>query len=140
MKHGHTSRKHGNTPVYAAWMNMKARCAGRHGTAYSGISVCARWRVFENFLADMGEPPPGMSLDRIDNKGPYSPKNCRWADRATQARNTRRNVMLTYNGVTQTLTDWAAQIGIARPTLDARIHRLGWCVVDALTVPAQVRS
>lgn len=91
-RHGH-SRVGMITPTYRAWKNMNQRCSNQALPEYAryggrGIRVCARWRVFENFLADMGECPPGLTLDRRNNDGNYEPDNCRWATRATQRRNT----------------------------------------------------
>lgn len=84
-----------STPTYRSWSAMKARCDGSSGEknrknyADRGITVCDRWRCFENFLADMGERPAGMTLDRIDPLGNYEPRNCRWADLSTQNKNKR---------------------------------------------------
>ena len=83
-------RKH---PMYGAWAAMINRCTNPNNTSYArygalGITVCDRWRQdFYNFLADMGERPKGMTLDRIDGTKGYSPDNCRWADSKTQRAN-----------------------------------------------------
>lgn len=71
-----------------------------------GITVCERWRKFENFLADMGPRPTGHSIERERVNEGYSPENCRWASQAEQSRNTRRTRNFTINGVTKCLYDW----------------------------------
>lgn len=92
LTHGKTAG--GNQPVYRVWSNMMTRCYNKNVKAYKdyggrGIVVCPQWHTFSNFLRDMGEPPPGLSLDRSDNDGIYEPSNCQWATKTQQARNRR---------------------------------------------------
>jgi hypothetical protein len=82
------------TRVYQCWQDLLRRCLNRDHRQYDdyggrGIAVCKRWETFENFYADMGDPPPGLSIDRINNDGNYEPSNCRWTTRAEQNRNRR---------------------------------------------------
>jgi hypothetical protein len=104
-----------------------------------GIQVCKRWHKFENFVADMGQPPPGMFLDRTNNDGNYRPKNCKWATAYEQARNTRRNHILEYNGERHCVSEWAEILGFDGDMLKARIQ-LGWSAERALTTPVFKRS
>lgn len=93
--HGH-SRRGKITPEYRAWKNMMTRCYNENYHRYPdwggrGITVCKRWHDFTNFLADMGERPEGLTLERRHNDKGYSKYNCTWATRSEQAKNTRRS-------------------------------------------------
>lgn len=127
------------TPIYKAWAGMLSRCNNPGSTYYHyyggrGITVCERWQTFENFHADMGDRPKGLSLDRIDNDKGYSPENCRWATSRQQCQNRSNNVELTLNGKTQCVSEWSRELGIGTQTLYERIWR-GWSDEDTLTLP-----
>jgi hypothetical protein len=127
------------TKTHSAWESMLARCkySNRASFVYyggRGIRVCERWKKFENFLADMGENPPGLSLDRIDSNGNYSPENCRWATRKEQNRNTRSNRILTVHGVTGCLIELCEHFGVKYGTTKSRL-RYGWTPDRAFTEP-----
>ena len=92
-RHGAKPRA-GASPTYNSWMNMLRRCTNPDHPRYAdwggrGIDVCDRWREFAAFVADMGEKPHGLTLERRDNDGDYTPDNCFWATPAVQAMNKR---------------------------------------------------
>ena len=129
------------SPTYRSWRDMRARCekpklANWKDYGGRGIKVCDRWQSFENFLADMGERPAGLTLDRKDNEGHYCKENCRWATRKEQMRNRRPNRMITYQGRTLCMIEWAEQAGITRHTLKYRLNA-GWSMQRALETPVK---
>lgn len=118
---------------------MRRRCSSPLDAFYQnyggrGISVCAEWTLFENFLADMGEKPDGMTLERIDNDGHYEPDNCRWATPKDQARNRRSNRLLEHDGQTSVIAELAEEHGVASGTIRKRLS-MGWSVERALHQP-----
>jgi len=136
-------RKTGRTkhPLYRIWVGMIERCCNPKRKEYiayggRGISVCDRWRTFENFIEDMGERPLGTTIDRIDNDLGYSPENCRWASRKEQLRNTRRKIVVEYKGRRVGLAELCEEmkvLGKYRQILN-RIY-LGWPAEKALSTP-----
>jgi hypothetical protein len=130
-------------PGYDTWRNMKSRCGNPRNARYAdyggrGITVCDRWKnSFENFIADMGLPPsPAHSIERGDNSRGYEPGNCRWATDVEQTNNQRSNVLIEYDGKTQTIAQWARELGINYQTLRQRIQRYGWSVERAFSSQA----
>lgn len=131
---------------YNSWKAMLARCYTPSNPSYKycggrGITVCKRWRNeegFANFIRDMGGRPKGMTLDRRDNDGHYTPENCRWATPQEQARNrSTYNRNITWNGETKCVKAWASQVGISPTTITCRLSQ-GWTIEEALTIPAKM--
>lgn len=129
------STKHGlgtKDKRYGVWAEMKQRCTNPNHIKFKsygdrGIKVCDDWFAYENFYkwSEVSGYSEGLSLDRIDNNKGYSPDNCRWTDAKTQANNTRRNVVMTINGITRTLAEHARFYNMDAETLKYRyVHGL----------------
>lgn len=138
------TRRGAKSPLYGVWSVMRQRCEnprardfGRYGGR--GITVCERWQDFAAFREDMGARPAGATLERIDNDGPYSPENCRWATRKEQAQNTSRSLRLTVGGVTRTAAEWGDLSDDPRLTgqrIAVRVGK-GWSAERAITEPVR---
>ena len=132
------------TPEHSAWRSMNQRCTNPKNKRYDnyggrGITVCPAWRKsFLAFFKDMGTRPTGChSIDRINNDGGYSKKNCRWALPQTQMRNRSNSLLIKANGCELTVAEWSRRMGIKRSTLVNRI-RLGWKAGDIIkTYPVE---
>lgn len=135
------TRTHGmrHSRTYTVWCNMIQRCKNPDNDAFKsyggrGILVCEGWMQFEQFLADMGEAPSGLSIDRKNNDGDYEVDNCRWATDIEQARNTRANRNFTVSGKSQSLAAWCEESGQKYWTVHKRL-RMGWTIEHALQLP-----
>lgn len=128
--HGFTRTGMVKPRAYTSWSGMKDRCLNPNNHKWRiyggrGIKVCDSWIDFENFYADMGDPPAGMSIDRIDVNGDYCKLNCRWATPQQQANNTRLNRWIQYDGRTQSLSAWAREFNINPSSLHGQLARYG---------------
>src|SRR3972149_236423 len=142
-RHGHAGNAHKRikpTPAYVAWRAMWVRCT-KPGTASfnryggRGITVSEHWRIFENFLADMGErPTPKHSLDRIDGSGNYEPGNCRWASPIEQQTNRRTVRRIEYKGSIYSLAALARLAGCSEEAIFFRL-KAGWPIDRAVETP-----
>lgn len=119
---------------------MRQRCSNPNADHFDryggrGIAVCDRWQDFDTFVADVWPSySEGMTLERIDNDGPYAPENCRWASRKEQSQNTSVTRLITYNGETLSMREWSRRLGMGSTTLLFRLRR-GWSVERAITEP-----
>jgi len=143
---GAMNRTHGHARgnrTYKIWGGMIQRCYNSRNQRFAdyggrGIDVIPAWHSFEAFLADMGEAPDGLTIDRKDNSKGYSPDNCRWATVSQQNRNKDCNTVLEFRGEKLCLSDWCDRTGIDVSTMSARLSRLGWSVEKALTTPTRI--
>lgn len=142
---GSRRRTHGlsGTKVAKAFSHAKERCQNpnNHKWAdYGSRGIQFLYSSVEALVADIGHPPSGShSIDRINTDGHYEPGNCRWATSREQNNNRRDNVFLTYQGRTQTVSQWARELGF-RPGLISERLRSGWTVEKALTTPVKPRQ
>lgn len=140
LRHGHARDSTGASPEYRSWRAMLWRCDLKRVTENPryggrGIKVCDRWRIFENFLVDMGPRSLGTTIDRYpNNDGNYEPGNCRWATPKQQGENRSTSRFIEHEGETLTLTGWAERFGIAKHLLWSRLKG-GWLMGEALTAP-----
>lgn len=128
--------------TWVCWSGMRHRCAptgsGDTWRRYGGrgIRVCERWQSFDNFLADMGERPIGLTIERVDVNGDYEPGNCIWASGHAQAANTRKTLYVDWRGERRKLLDLANEFDIPRKRVWMRLN-LGWSLEAALTTPVR---
>ena len=124
-KHGLSRNK-----LYSVWSGIKQRCCNKKAGNYyryggRGIMICDEWKndfqCFYEWAINNGYKD-GLTIDRIDNNGDYTPNNCRWATLIEQQNNTRRNHFITYNGITKYLTRWAKLFGVCTETLRYRVN------------------
>jgi len=138
-------RSHGatNTPEYRAYAGAKYRCLSPTHPAYKwygsrGIEF--RFTSFEEFLAEIGQRPQGLSLERIDNNGHYEKGNVKWATKTDQSRNRRNINIITWKGISRTIVEWASITGVNPNTLKSRLTTYGWSVDKALSFPVDSRK
>ena len=133
------------SPTKMVWYDMIRRCYNPDRDNYPdyggrGIGVCDRWTDpedgFNNFVEDMGERPDGLTLDREDFDGDYTPENCRWVTWEVQQNNNRASRFITYNGVKQTHAQWSRQLGGGVSLVRKRIAA-GWDEKRAVTTPVR---
>lgn len=139
---GNLNKIHGhkNDRLYNIWARMKQRCENPKLYGYKdyggrGITVCAEWHEFTPFYdwAMTHGYKENLTIDRIDLNGNYEPSNCRWVTMKVQANNKRRNHLITLNGETHTISEWARITGINKSTIRNRIVLYGWNIEKALT-------
>lgn len=142
--HGMSREGDDKHPFYRAWSKIHNRCKGKSAWDFKyyksrNIRVCRRWRKFENFRDDMFSTwKPGLTLDRINNNGNYSPSNCRWATRIQQMNNTSTNHIVRVGGVKMTVSQLARKLKMNAKTVFNRIYD-GWTIKEIVNTPTRKR-
>lgn len=139
---GHLVHGLSKTPLYSVWQTMKQRCTNPHCRGYrwygaKGITICEEWQRPESFYEWDGYEP-GLTIDRINPSEGYSPSNCRWISMSDQQNNKTSNRVLTFQGISHTLTEWSVLTGIPRTTITNRL-KLGWSIEEVLTPGRRAR-
>lgn len=140
-----TSHGLSKSPEYTAWRNMISRCHDKKSSKYHyyggrGIYVCSEWRdSFHRFYLDMGpKPTPRHTIERKDCNVGYSKSNCKWATWTEQQNNKRSNLMIFWNGKTQSASDWERELGLPCHILSKRITCRKWSVERAMKTPPRL--
>lgn len=139
LRQANTTHGDSSSLTWKSWFRMRRRVrqGADHHPTYEGMYIDPRWEDYQLFLADMGERPSAQhSIDRIDNTQGYFKDNCRWATTKQQCRNRSSNRLLTYQGKTMCLVDWANSLGLTRQCLESRLKR-GWSLDKALSTSKQ---
>lgn len=138
-----TTKNYLNRPrEYNTWNLMKQRCDNPKDARYlryHGLGYDPRWKLFSNFIEDMGDRPEGYSLDRIDNTKGYSKNNCRWATKLQQANNKINSHFIFIDGIKKTVAEWTRCFGQKGSTVRMRL-KYGWDEITALSYRSVERS
>lgn len=147
IKMGRANKTHGlcSHPAFHIWRGIMSRCYDPSNKSYAnyggrGIEVSFDWHDPSEFCkwADTSGYARGLSIERCNNNGPYSPGNCKWIPLGQQARNTRVTTRITIDGVTRPLVEWAELAGLSDKTIRSRL-RLGWSQKGAVYTPSRKR-
>lgn len=141
-----TTHGKSKTSLYRVYKHIHGRCMCKTDDAYSryggrGIKLCDEWADFEKFFSWSMENgyAPGLTIDRIDNNGNYSPDNCRWTTMKVQSNNKRNNHLIEFDGKIKTLAQWADEKNLTDDALEQRLNKHHWSIERALTTPLTVR-
>ena len=135
------------TKLYGVWSGIKERCTNKNCTAYKnyggrGIFICKEWMdypTFRNWALSNGYKE-GLEINRINNSGGYSEENCNFVTPLENSHNKRTNIFVAINGITKTMSEWARIYGISPGTANIRYRKLGWDIIDSVTIPKGARS